>query len=432
MKLLFRTLPLIFVSTSVFAGLSYSFGPSPRSSDFRKMFIAGNHYKMSLLREKTEYFKFHPLHYSTRGPRDEESFTFPHNAYLSSDQLLVAARSMNHHGFKVAIETSLGFGHRDSCLSSSSVNTAAAAAANYEIEMLNRLKNALLVYDKGIDKIYIDGPFLRLLSLSKKSHSCGDGLSSLDQGHNMRKSAKIVNKFFSLIHNEYPNAELHLTLNIINWKQGEISPYYGTNAYDLDDQLELFFNIYKNQSEYRLSGFQFDAPYAVINRDGETSRRNFLKRLGKLHKRIHDQLGSKFAQNTKYSIIVNSLVKENFYKLGFMPHNYNPRNEYSGVLSDNRLCRKADRLGNRVNNQRVCMLNDYYFFKDSITYADLIKGWYTNNSNMKKLKNLNIDFASWHSAPKYNITSPGSYLNLFVGYLDGKTGKVLRSVIDRP
>jgi len=415
-------------------GVDYSFGPSPRSSDFHKMFNDSGIHKMSLLRQKTEWFKFHPLHYSTRAARSAADSTFENNAALNSSELTRAAESMSRHNFKVAIETSLGLGSFITCDSESTVEAAAQAAADYEIEMLNRLESALEAEDKHVERIYIDGPFLRLLSKAVKSHSCGEGENSSGQGHSMYKSASIVNSFFQKIHEAFPLAELHLTINIINWKQGSINPYFGTTHYDLDQQLMNFFSIYKRQSAYTLSGFQFDAPYKVVNRTpaNSTSVREFIQRVNLFYQRVHNQLGSSFASNAKYSFIINTLPKENFYKLGFLPHNYNAKSKYSTVLSDAAICTKAASRSDRKSSQRTCTLNDYHYYKESIAYADRLRNLHRDNSTIRRLANLTLDFASWHSAPKYAITGGGSYLDLFVGYRNNQTGRVLSNVINRP
>lgn len=296
---------------------------------------------------------------------------------------------LNNHNFNIAIDASMSLGAGDVCDPNKDIIEAAKNAAKYEIEVLENLAH----HNINVNRIYLDGPLLRLLKYTKKDHSCNRTAAG---GRNVVQSVAILDHYMKTIKQRFPAVDFFIIVNLINWKQGPYSPYYGTLAYDFNKVFRVFLRQYKAQSEYKLAGIQIDTPWHTIrNRPNE-----YLERLNMINRVMQIELGSTESKSMTLSIVTNSAPNNNYEKAGFFAYKAIPQNKYSRTIPYSEWCARPVNfeLGNN------CYTNDLKMYNDQWNFMRFVLDSYNSDTRLMNFEKLEIAINSWYASPR-NIVS---------------------------
>ncbi len=211
---------------------SVVFGPSIRAEDGRTIFNYAEKYGMwSNLRTKTDTIMLETLFLDNRG--DFVNPDYAEQIALSDAQIQQLKLIQTNLSFKVNVTTGIALGKF--CQIRNPIQMA-RSAVELEMRLLSRLINKPVEQRVIIDAINVDGPFLRVLAMSRKEFSCNT--NEIPMGFNKPDAARIVAFYLSFLKREVERIQgspvkINLLINLPNWRY--------------DQYMEIAWGEHKNQ-----------------------------------------------------------------------------------------------------------------------------------------------------------------------------------------
>ena len=387
-----------------------AYGPSVYSQDLQKIFNYRKH-MWGKLRQKANSIILLSLMLDNTGLYNNPEYA--DDVALGPNQINHLREIQRRRNFKVIVEG--GNGLNSFCNMRNNEDYLAQKAAQQEMLLYNRL----LTRGVRIHEVSIDGPFLRLLSMSRKDHGC----HLQRKGFNIQKATRIVAHYtrhlkrFIERSNGGKSVKINLVINLLNWR--------------VDNQMEIAWGSWKNQpinlrtvlNQYQsviqssniypsINEVVLDYPYHFVNGhrhrkivsrrvDNEslcgrgvncvttTHEDAFLSKVSKLMgiiNRIKGRPKLSFIVNTKVSNPIHKCILDNMTGSALKPFNNNR------CLTRNRTIKDRIRAYFASRHQR---LKDQEYINHSRDYYDLIINHLPSNIRLGS-----VYFESWHPNPR--------------------------------